>query len=171
MVDKSVTVCSLGGNRVLFARNSLHLWEFLSSCLSVGDKFRVFVLVFQLTLLLVLVTFKTSLVSWACVSAGWKRSEINGWWLEDNLCFPVIMMLVILPVFWALFWRKGSAGRSCVVKHQSGQHIPAVLVLMLALLPFQFQVWYKTCFDLQSSERDRNWLLRGHFCPCKFCNN
>lgn len=50
------------GNGLLYARNSLHLWELISSCLSVATNLGSSLLVFQLALLVVLVTVKTSSV-------------------------------------------------------------------------------------------------------------
>lgn len=179
----------LGSNVLLFARNSLHLWEFMSSCLSVVTNLGSSLLVFQLALLVVLVTVKTPSVSWFCTSAGHPKPFGAEWLVIGSfLFFPVIVIILLIKVYFlSRLLKKEERGGSCrdpvTAGWQPGHSLcplsPRCLLFTLKrsalvldlLMPFHFPVWYETRLDLQSSEQDRNWLPRDRFSPCKYCSN
>ena len=100
----------LSGGELLFARSSLHLREFVSSCLSVATKVGSSLLVFLWASLVVLVTFETSPVSWVRVSAGGLKPFRDQWLIiRRHLRFPVmvIILLIIACVLSSLLLKKG----------------------------------------------------------------
>lgn len=179
----------LSSNALLFARNSLHLREFMSSCLSVATNLGSSLLVFQLALLVVLVTVKTSSVSWFYTSAGRPKPFGAKWLIIGSfLFFPVIVIILLIKAYFlSSLLKKEERGGSCrdpvTAGWQPGHSVcprsPRCLVFTLKrpalvldlLMPFHFPVWYETRLDLQSCEQDKNCLPRDRFSPCKYCSN